>query len=293
MGTVGVGAVGAASLNWRCNSRYPEYCSNSSAESPMSDPRRSLSFVPRPAAGQHHPSQIVGRQTDAVGFHGRRGALPSRSVPRVRSHVVGSQDHKASHTQTGTPHAARRKAAGGPVVCQQREAHRQRSSSGDGENHSSATESQGPAPHGQKLVVDWWSTDDGSIAHGGRCGILMGWVQGVHPSWSRFGARLSGAILVSDGLWLEESWLAPTKRSWSRGALVRGASFFSSSYPTCLLLRRSRDLGTSLWSALGCRVTVPLTIPDCLGSRLTVFASIRITSRVVDRGESIFSPKVT
>ena len=37
-----------------------------------------------------------------------------------------------------------------------------------------ATESQGPAPHVQRLALDWWSTKDGSIAHVSACRILMG-----------------------------------------------------------------------------------------------------------------------
>ncbi|KAM5357305.1 hypothetical protein ACJZ2D_016404 [Fusarium nematophilum] len=122
---------------------------------------------------------------------------PESQVPLVDD--VGSQDHEASHTQTGTPHAARRKAVGGPVVASRwqqnargEEAHQQEVVAK--ENHGSATESQGSAPHGQKLVVDWWSTDNGSIAHGGPGGVLMGCVQRVHPSWAVFGARLSGAI---------------------------------------------------------------------------------------------------
>lgn len=36
------------------------------------------------------------------------------------------------------------------------------------------TVSQGPTPHGQKLVFDWWSTNSGSIEHGGPCDVLMG-----------------------------------------------------------------------------------------------------------------------
>lgn len=44
-----------------------------------------------------------------------------------------------------------------------------------GAETGSELESQGSAPHGGKLVVDWWSTEDGNIAHGGRGGSLMGW----------------------------------------------------------------------------------------------------------------------
>jgi hypothetical protein len=36
------------------------------------------------------------------------------------------------------------------------------------------TDSQGSMPHGQLLVFDWWSTNSGSIEHGGRGDILMG-----------------------------------------------------------------------------------------------------------------------
>lgn len=132
----------------------------------------------RPAVAKHLPSCSLTRNPYGGGTRGTRAldsSLRDDSSIKLPAdadrHTTGRHTAAAAHTSNWAP------------VAQTQDTASDKEGPGGTRKfrNGSEPENQGSAPHGGKLVVDWWSTEDGNIEHGGLGGSLMGGLGGRLP----------------------------------------------------------------------------------------------------------------